>query len=397
MAARRRDDDRGGGNGVVLNQRGIALPMALIVLMLLLSLMVAFAVLSQSEPVIANNQLRVTQARSLAESGLERALWALTNPAAMAGLADPLPSPIPSPYDGGTFVQLGSGGFFVAVSSGALANERNVVAVGWTPTWDTTDSRTKAHAQVAATLTHLRDIAKDAPCALCLRGDAELTGSVGIDGRPGTGTSCGDKYSVWTTGDVELRGHARVWGADGNDTSNQTTDYAAGQPQSAFDSFAFTGAELDQLKALARARGTYYRGTLPFASIPNGLIFVDTVSGNNPTRATAPSDLASVTVGPGAFTDTTGFHGWIVVNGNIDFNGNFGGITGMVYAVGDVTMTGMGQAGVTGFMVVQRILDTESRSAGNANVTYSCAAARGDGQIPTGWYVKTGTYRELSD
>lgn len=382
---------------MILNQRGIALPMALIVLMLLLSLMVAFAVLSKSEPVIANNQLRVAQARSLAESGIERAVWALTNSAATAGLADPLPNPIPSPYDGGAFVQLGVGGFFVTVSSGALANERNVVAVGWTPTWDTTDPRTKAHAQVAATLTYLRDIAKDAPCALCLRGDAELTGSVTIDGRPGTGTSCGDKYSVWTTGEVELKGHARVYGADGNNSSNQTTDYAAGQSPSAFETFAFTSAELDQLKALARARGTYYRGTVSFSSIPNGLIFVDTVSGNNPTGSTPASDLASVTIGPGAFTDATGFHGWIVVNGNLDVNGNFGGITGMVYAVGDVTMTGMGQTGVTGFMVVQRVLNTGSKSAGNANVTYNCAAARGDGQIPTGWYVKAGTYRELSD
>ena len=386
-----------GGNGVVSNQRGIALPMALIVLMLLLSLMLAFAALSKSEPVIANNQLRGTQARALAESGIERALWALTNPAATGGLADPLPGPVPSPYDGGAFVPLGSGGFFVAVSSGALANERSVVAVGWTPTWETADARTKAHAQVAATLTHLRDIARDAPCALCLRGDAELTGSVAIDGRPGTGTSCGDKYSVWTTGDVALGGHARVWGADGNSTSNQPTDYAAGQSQAAFDAFAYTSADLDQLKALSRARGTYYRGTMSLGSIPNGLIFVDTVSGNNPTRSTPPSDLANVTIGPGAFADTTGFHGWIVVNGNIDFNGNFGGITGMVYAVGDVTMTGMGHSGITGFMVVQRILDTGSRSAGNANVTYSCAAARGDGQIPTGWYVKTGTYREFAD
>lgn len=382
---------------MILNQRGVALPMALIVLMLLLSLMVAFAVLSQSEPVIANNQLRVAQARALAESGIERALWALTNPAATEGLADPLPSPAPAPYDGATFVELGSGGFFVTVSGGALANERNVAAVGWTPTWDTTDPRTKAHAQVAATLTHLRDIAKDAPCALCLRGDVELTGSVIVDGRAGSGTGCGDKYSVWTTGDVEIEGHARVYGADGNNTSNQTTDYAAGQSQSAFDTFAFTSADLDQVKALARTRGTYYRGTVSFTSVPNGLIFVDTVSGTNPTSSTPATDLASVTIGPGAFADATGFHGWIVVNGNIAFNGTFGGIAGMVYAVGDVTMTGMGQAGVTGFMIVQRILDTESKSAGNANVTYNCAAARGDGEIPTGWYVKAGTYRELSD
>lgn len=382
---------------MALNQRGIALPMALIVLMLLLSMMVAFSALSRSEPVIANNHLRVAQARSLAESGIERALWALTNPTARAGLPDPLPDPVPPPYDGGTFVELGSGGFFVALSGGTLANERNVVAVGWTPTWDPRDPRSKAHAQVAAILTRLRDVAKDAPCALCLRGDAELTGNVTIDGRPGTGTSCGNKIAVWATGQVELKGGARVYGADGNDTSNQTTDYARGQSQSAFAAFAFTSAELDQLRALARGRGTYYRGGVSFEEVPNGLVFVDTVSGTNPTGATPRADLATVTIGPGAFADASGFHGWIVVNGNIDFSGNFGGISGMVYAVGDVTTTGMGAAGITGLMIVQRVRDSGSTSAGNANVTYDCGAARGAGQVPAGWYVKGGTYRELSD
>lgn len=381
----------------IRNEHGVALPTALIALMLLLSLTVAFAVLSKTEPVIANNQLRASLARSLAESGVERAIWALTNSGATGGLADPLPTPVPSPYNGATFIPFGTGGFFVTVGNGAVSTERAIVATGWTPTWDPNDTRTKAHAQVTATLTRLRDIAKDAPCALCLRGEVELTGSVTIDGRPSAGTGCGNKYSVWTTGEVDLEGHASVYGADGNNTANQTTDYAAGQPQSAFDAFAFTGDELNQLKTMARARGTYYQGTVSFSGVPNGLVFVDTVSGNNPTSSTPASDLARVTIGPGAFSDATGFHGWIVVNGNLDFNGSFGGITGMTYAVGDVTMTGMGNTGITGLMIVQRILDTESKSAGNANVTYSCTAARGDGVVPTNWYLKLGTYREASD
>jgi hypothetical protein len=219
-------------------------------------------------------------------------------------------------------------------------------------------------------------------------GDPRVVDDYGrLPSAPGRAVFAAERAGYVTELDAELVGRAAMVLGAGRDRVDDVVDPGVGVILKASD----------QLKALARARGTYYRGTLSFASIPNGLIFVDTVSGNNPTRSTAPSDLASVTVGPGAFTDTTGFHGWIVVNGNIDFSGNFSGITGMVYAVGDVTMTGMGPAGVTGFMVVQRILDTESRSAGNANVAYSCAAARGDGQIPTGWYVKGGTYRELSD
>ena len=60
------------------NERGIALPMALIVMAILTALMAAFAVLATSEPQIASNQVASAQARALAESGVERVLWALT-------------------------------------------------------------------------------------------------------------------------------------------------------------------------------------------------------------------------------------------------------------------------------------------------------------------------------
>ncbi|PYM71993.1 MAG: hypothetical protein DME10_14190, partial [Candidatus Rokuibacteriota bacterium] len=58
-------------------QRGIALPMALMILMILSVLIAAFSMLAASEPVLATNQLQVAQARAVAESGLERAIWAL--------------------------------------------------------------------------------------------------------------------------------------------------------------------------------------------------------------------------------------------------------------------------------------------------------------------------------
>ncbi|MEK7838438.1 MAG: PilX N-terminal domain-containing pilus assembly protein, partial [candidate division NC10 bacterium] len=85
---------------ILSGQRGIALPMALIALLILTALVVAFSVLSTSEPTIAANHLRVAQARALAEAGVERAVWALTNSTATGGLLDPLPSPVPAPYDG---------------------------------------------------------------------------------------------------------------------------------------------------------------------------------------------------------------------------------------------------------------------------------------------------------
>src|SRR5437879_9663601 len=63
---------------LIKNEQGIAFPMAMIVMAILSALMAAFAVLATSEPQIAANHMGSTQARALAESGLERALWALT-------------------------------------------------------------------------------------------------------------------------------------------------------------------------------------------------------------------------------------------------------------------------------------------------------------------------------
>ena len=92
------------------NEQGIALPTAMIALALLTTLMIAFAVLSTSEPIIASNHLKASRSRALAEAEVERAIWALTStviPNPMAG------SIAPSPYNGSTFMMLGAvGGFF---------------------------------------------------------------------------------------------------------------------------------------------------------------------------------------------------------------------------------------------------------------------------------------------
>jgi Tfp pilus assembly protein PilX len=71
------------------DQRGVALPMALLSLGLLLPLMLALASLSTHEPLIAGNLLQASQGRTLADSGLQYALWALSAP---GGLPSPLPA-----------------------------------------------------------------------------------------------------------------------------------------------------------------------------------------------------------------------------------------------------------------------------------------------------------------
>ena len=52
------------------DQRGVALPLAIITLVLLSSLILGLSVMSATEPTIAANQLRTAQARALAEAGI---------------------------------------------------------------------------------------------------------------------------------------------------------------------------------------------------------------------------------------------------------------------------------------------------------------------------------------
>jgi hypothetical protein len=120
------------------DQRGVALPMGLLGLLVLTSLVLALSVLSSTEPTIAGNQLRVAQARSVAESGLEQAAWALTHATTPGGIADPLPHLVPAPYDGSQPVRVTVNGvalgeFRVAVAAGAGPSERRVTSTGWAP------------------------------------------------------------------------------------------------------------------------------------------------------------------------------------------------------------------------------------------------------------------------
>ena len=71
---------------ILTDERGAALPLALIAMVMLTTLIVAFSVLATTEPLIANNQLTVAQARAVAESGVERAIWALNNDTNASGL-----------------------------------------------------------------------------------------------------------------------------------------------------------------------------------------------------------------------------------------------------------------------------------------------------------------------
>src|SRR5512142_563857 len=113
------------------DERGMALPTAMLVLVILMALTFAFSSLATTEPSIGRNHSMSEQARGYGESGIELAIGALNNPADPKGIADPLPSPVKSPdltmaYDGTQFYGVSTnGGFDVTVSAGASSNERN--------------------------------------------------------------------------------------------------------------------------------------------------------------------------------------------------------------------------------------------------------------------------------
>jgi Tfp pilus assembly protein PilX len=412
------------------DERGIALPMALLALLILSTLVIAFSLLATSEPLIATNQKMVAQARAVAESGLEKAIWALNNPTDLTNGLSAMPGP--SPYDGLTDIAISDssgtqiGVARVIVTQGTNTNERNVVSVGWVPT-----NPGKAHQKIQATVSQFLFKGSPPPASLTVAGEINVGGNANIDSRGDT--SCGAKDGTWSQGSTAYGGSGAVYGADGNNTQNQTaagltstspiTDIRQSVPATAFDPYTLKNADLNSLKALAKANGTYFSGSsvtsLLFNSghqLPNGIIFIDTVSGQNidanapvgtncllgGTGCTPTSDFANVAIHGGAEANASGiFSGMIIVAGSLAISGDFH-MHGMVYVVNDLTYTGTGNGEIDGAVFSRNIRDTSSTSidtntGGNASINYNCAYVKNPGgQMPQGFSVEAGTYKEVS-
>jgi len=405
------------------DQRGVALPMAMLALIILSALIIGFSVLSASEPTIAKNQLMVAQARAIAEAGVERAIWGLNNAADPNGIPATFTT-APAPYDGSQLLTVAAGGytvggFRVTVSNGAAVYERNITTVGWVPNDTTTEP--KAHQRITVTVFNPRLAFRDPPAALSVHGELQMGGNSLVDSR--SDQSCGKKVGTLTLGNADVQGNASdIWGAaDNNDTRNEVTDAAGGAipadahdivknaAASVFGPFMMTDADINALRTYAKTRGTYYQGSVTFVggNLPNGLIFVDTVSGNNITQegvtpATPSSDFASVDIHGNAPADPSGiFSGWIFANGALLISGSFQ-MKGLAYAQNNIVYHGTGTGGVSGTMVSRNIRDISSTSIdsdlnGNSNIIYNCNDAKtGGGNIPNTWSIKGGSYKEVA-
>jgi hypothetical protein len=429
------------------NEQGVALPIAMLALIILSALIIGFSVLASTEPSIANNQLMVAQARSLSEAGIERAVWALnlglTNPTDPNAIPPSMAGTASAPYDGSQLlpVSIGGttvGGFFVTVTKPPGVNlERIITAVGWVP--NDTPSTRKAHQKVSVTVVGPPAFPPP-PAALSVRGELQAGGSSLIDARldrplaPGEPSlsSCGAKDGTLTTGSTSISGNTKVYGADGNDNPQSGSsgtpydgdypyDAVQGVPTSAFDPYILTDADIDGLRAYAKAHGTYLQGAVSFcascvlpngepALIPNGLVFIDTLSGTNITQEgvtppTPPSDFADVSIQgnptvPVAGDQSPPFSGWLFVNGSLRIDGQFQA-HGLIYAQNDISYRGIGGGGIWGAMMSRNIRDTSSTSidsntVGNALINYNCVWAENGGGMLKTWLIQSGSYKECS-
>jgi hypothetical protein len=405
------------------DERGVALPMAMITMGILTSLMVVFAVLGTSEPQIAGNHMASIQARALAESGLERALWALTQGEVATPPGGALVNSGPPnytialapPYDGATFVVVSSiGGFKVKVDSGAACapacqiNEKVVTAVGYVPN----DTKPTAVKKITARVTRTKWI--DPVCGLCsgaespngttpnikVGGNAHVNATTSAHGGLSAGAFCSGVTPVAAAattknGTVTLNGNPDLYAPP------YLEGEAAVQTNATFpDTMTFSDADMATLKSLAKAKGTYYQGAQNWTSPPpNGIIFIDTPSGNPLTNASPESDLFTVDI-HGNWG--TGWSGWLIVAGSIHISGQVT-MRGLIYAQNDISLNGTGGGGITGAVISTNRKDTlsstiaDSVDVGNAPLVYDCQAVRsGGGQISQNWFVKPGSYQELS-
>jgi hypothetical protein len=394
--------------GILVEQRGMALPLALIILTLLTSLTLAFLMMSSTEPLIAANLKGGEQALANAEAGIERALWALANPG-VTGLVNL--NQIPASYSGGTLFKLrpgpgeearvysvtltGAGPTTIAATGYVL---RDGVAVPAGPAQLVASdiaAQRRVQLQVTATGSLGGAAAPGAvttgaglPGALTVAGSVQMGGTSLADGlhkAPGVANGCSNAAGVTIrdksndgslTNTISVNNNNRIVGT----VLSQDPSLPPGAQKLTADNFnqyLFTDAQLAGLKALAQSQGTYIKPTdnsqLQLDITP-GLVFVDTVNGQPLGSPPNANLLANVKI------SGSSQGGWLIVMGRITIDGNVGfTYAGLVYALNDITYKGTGGGGIYGAMVSANIIDSiatvvDTDVGGNANIYYDCAA-----------------------
>lgn len=392
----------------LLDQRGIALPTALVCMILLMGLTVAFTSLATTEPVIARNHTMSAQARALAESGVERAIWAMANAAPTFDVATGVAG---SPYNGASQLTVPGGGVFtVRMVNGADPNtEKLVTTVGWA---QDNAGQLSAPRRIQVTLTKPPLTLMTPPCALCVAGNLDIGGNSTITSWTGSSgvAHCASAPTGGTTstGDTTTTGNAYAVYGPGDAAANQAEDMPEGPTNTVP---TLTSTDLDTLRALAKSSGTYrQRQAGESISYDNshllpaggGILFVDTVTGEDldpgppysSGTATPSSEWGSVSI-----SGNQTWSGWIIAMGDVDVSGTVS-LTGAIYARNDFSFNGNGT--ITGAVLAENTMKTvqssvDSSTSGNSRIVYDCPSFQsGGGTVSTKWTVKPGTFVETS-
>jgi Tfp pilus assembly protein PilX len=436
---------------VTSDQSGMVLPLVLLVLLLASGLMFALLGVSSTEVTISTNLKRGDQALAHAEAGIERAIWALSNPTEdTAGPNTKLVNlnAVPAAYNGQVLFPLTASG--QATPAGAYS----VTISGVSPTTIVADgyvlrngvalpagpaqlaaaditARRRVKVQVTANGALGGAAAPGAvgtgvglPGALIAAGNVQMSGSSladGLDSAPGVRNSCANSAGVTirnqnpngTANTLSVNSNNRVVGSVPNQDPSLPPGAQSLTPAN-FNPYLFTDTQLAALKTLAQTQGTYVMPTSNTQfqlNVQPGLVFVDTVNGQPLGNPPDPSLLSNVKIS-GVNTG-----GWVIVMGSITIDGNVnvGSVNyhGLVYAVSDVTLKGTGGGGIYGSVVTANITDSlasvvdTDTVGGNSNIFYDCTAiATGGGTFGADLAnalnagkvaVKKGTWREVSN
>ncbi|HMH51887.1 MAG TPA: hypothetical protein VK548_16745 [Candidatus Acidoferrum sp.] len=424
------------------DQRGIALPLALIVMTLLTVLTLGFLGLTSTEPMITANLKRGEQALAHAEAGIERAIWALSNPTVdTAGANTKLTNldAIPAAYSNGAGQLL-----FALTSLGqdAPTGAYSVTITGAAPTTIIAHGyvlRSGVAVPAGAAQINQADIAAHRvvqlqvnaggandrvggpaapadvklPGALTVAGTVQLSGNSavnGMDRAPDTPNNCAKKAGVTIRDKTKLSTGAEV----DNTISLGGSTSPVGAPSQQelgytdFAPYTLADAQLAALKALAQQQGTYIQPTSSSQfnlNVVNGLMFIDTVNGLPLGTPPDPARLASVKI-TGANNS-----GWLIVMGSIRIDGNVA-YTGFVYAHNDLSYKGTGTGGIQGGVLTGNVLDSvatvvDTDASGNSQIYFDCEkVATGGGAFSQAVLdglnrsivtISKGTWREMSN
>lgn len=426
------------------NERGVALPLAVLALLIVVSLTLALGAISAPEPVIASNHLLAVRAHAAAESGLEAAMVAFSNPHLLSTSFASTLSAAPLMLIRGT-----GAGYRIAVSIDTAwttfekANQRRITATGIAAVGHAADPEASSGQAVKTVEAVIR---RDSlmstlhvPAAVLLSAGGPIKGEIdtrrdaSLDFEPWcvrAGETVTPLAGAAADGGHTFGNAGLVWGPGDDVPNGEGRDLLHGNasppPDFLFTNYAFTPEELAALKALAISTGTFYRASpMVFAGhspLPPGgsVVYVE-------------GDLEIE-----AYGDDATWTGWLVAVGPTG-PGSGGRITvrclpgcspawrrltvnGLLYAEDrfEVSTQGANRAFAVNGAVIARNLGgvsnrIEPERVGDVRINLRCqgdgGARRGvrdaiagtvdtigafDPRGRSGWYLKPGSYREIA-